>query len=108
MYTQIKGSSKMRTYFFYTAVLTALLFVFPGEHAAVAQEKQDAPQIASNKHREKNVPKTQADYEREAKEGAENSYDEYSDNELVQDSNRDNTDYGTHSYGSTSFGFQPK
>lgn len=98
----------MRKYFLYSAAFIAALLVFPGEKMVKAEDQKDPPQIASSKHQEKSTPKTQADYEREAREGTDKSYDEYSDHELVQDSNRDDNDYGTHSYGSTSFGFQPK
>ncbi len=89
----------------FAALLVSVLFC----SSASADQNQEHTQIARNKVEEqKHRPKTQADYEREAREASDTNYDEYSDEELVQDSNRSNSDYGTYSYGSTSFGFQPK
>jgi hypothetical protein len=89
----------------FAVMITSLSFL---SSSVFAENSDEHARIAKNDSNNMQHPKTQADYEREAQKSRDNTSSEYSDEELVRESNSSNNDFGSYSYGSTSFGFQPK
>ena len=87
------------------ALVLSVFFLSPIVNAE--DSSKDNAQLVKSYNQEQKKTKTQADYEREAREAKEAGYDEYSDEELVAAESNEETSYGSYSYGSTSFGFRP-